>query len=74
VTSLVSDRRQQKRPCGGAYEINHRLRNLIVLVSLGPMTPADEWNDVASLCWPREVGDLKVYGAKMRTNVLRDRS
>jgi hypothetical protein len=48
------------------------LRNLRMLVSLDASAPADVWKMAASKCWPREVEDLKVYGARMRANVLRD--
>jgi len=48
------------------------LYNLRYLVSLDAMAPADVWNAAASKCWPREVEDLKVYGARMKANVLRD--
>jgi hypothetical protein len=47
------------------------LHNLRMLVSLDPMAPADAWKTAASKCWPRELDDLKVYGAKMRSNLLR---
>jgi hypothetical protein len=48
------------------------LRNLRMLVSLDTLAPADVWNTTASKCWPRELEDLKTYGARMRFNVLRD--
>jgi hypothetical protein len=48
------------------------LRNLRLLVNLEPMAPAAEWNAAAKRCWPREIGDLKVYGARMRANLLGD--
>ena len=48
------------------------LRNLRLLVSLDASAPADVWNMAAAKCWPRELEDLKTYGARMRANVLRD--
>jgi hypothetical protein len=48
------------------------LKNLRMLASLDPMAPADVWREAASKCWPREIDDLKVYGARMKSNVLRD--
>ncbi len=48
------------------------LRNLRLLVSLDPMAPADVWNAAARKCWPRELEDLKTYGARMRENVMQD--
>ena len=48
------------------------LRNLRMLVSLNPTAPASEWNAAAKKCWPRELEDLKTYGARMRTNVMCD--
>ena len=48
------------------------LHNLRLLVSLNAAAPADVWNTAASKCWPRELDDLKVYGARMKENVLRD--
>lgn len=48
------------------------LRNLRELVSLDPMVAADIWNAAAKKCWPRELEDLKVYGARMRAHVVRD--
>jgi hypothetical protein len=48
------------------------LHNLRMLASLDAMAPADVWKEAASKCWPREVEDLKVYGARMRGNLLRD--
>ncbi|HEY2883936.1 MAG TPA: hypothetical protein VGJ08_01825 [Rhizomicrobium sp.] len=48
------------------------LHNLRMLVSLDAMAPAEVWKEVASKCWPRELEDLKTYGARMKANVLRD--
>jgi len=48
------------------------LRNLRMLVSLDPIAPVTEWNAAARKCWPRELEDLKIYGARMRENVMRD--
>jgi hypothetical protein len=48
------------------------LRNLRMLVSLDPMASAEVWNAAARKCWPRELEDLKTYGARMRENVMRD--
>jgi hypothetical protein len=48
------------------------LRNLRMLVSLDPMAPAEVWNTAAKKCWPRELEDLKTYGARMGANVMRD--
>jgi hypothetical protein len=42
-----------------------------MLVSLNPMAPASEWNAAAKKCWPRELEDLKTYGARMRENLMR---
>ena len=48
------------------------LHNLRMLADLDPMAAADVWKAAASKCWPREVEDLKVFGARMRANLLRD--
>ncbi len=48
------------------------LRNLRTLVNLDSMASAEVWNAAAKKCWPREVEDLKTYGARMRMHVLRD--
>jgi hypothetical protein len=48
------------------------LHNLRMLVSLDTLTPADVWNTAAAKCWPRELSDLKTFGARMRANILRD--
>ena len=48
------------------------LHNLRMLVSLDAMAQTDVWKAAAWKCWPREVEDLKVYGARMMANVLRD--
>lgn len=48
------------------------LRNLRLLVSLDASAPADVWNMAAAECWPRELEDLKTYGARMQVNLLRD--
>jgi hypothetical protein len=48
------------------------LHNLRMLVSLDAMAPAEVWRELASKCWPRELEDLKAYGARMKANVLRD--
>ena len=48
------------------------LRSLRLLVNLDPMAPADVWNKAASKCWPRELEDLKTYGARMKAHILRD--
>jgi len=48
------------------------LKNLRMLASLDSMAPADVWNEAASKCWPREISDLRTYGTRMTTNVLRD--
>lgn len=53
-------------------EFKRHLRNLRLLVNLDPMAPADVWNKAASRCWPRELDDLKTFGARVKANILRD--
>ena len=48
------------------------LLNLRMLINLDALAPAEVWNAAAARCWPREVEDLKIFGARMRANVLRD--
>jgi hypothetical protein len=48
------------------------LRNLRLLCNLDPMASATEWNAAAKRCWPREIEDLKLFGARMQANILRD--
>jgi hypothetical protein len=48
------------------------LLNLRALACLDALAPANVWNAAAAKCWPRELEDLKIYGARMRANDLRD--
>jgi hypothetical protein len=53
-------------------EFKRHLRRLRELVGLDPMATAESWNRAARKCWPRELEDLKLFGPRMQTNILRD--
>ena len=53
-------------------EFRTHLLNLRSLVCMDLSVSASDYAKQAAKCWPRELEDLKTYGARMRANILRD--